>query len=351
MVFLHFTVEMIREIFLIDRSVLQYHYSRNLSSYDDDKAVLSSGFLSAIQDFSAHARSDVLESFSTGNEYFLYLQSPETSRVLVGVFDRKAPEDLAREAMNKILSHLSSVKMPETEGKQLHPDEKEKIREYIERINIQLFSNEKLSSIVLKSLEGRNDIPLAFLVDAYDNSIITSFSRPKPLFKEAQVREFLLVHTTLQKVFESLGFSQDYSYFFIESDDYSVVACNGGRVLSVASGAMRIPKENVYEVATTMCYADDFEAEIELTSEESIVGRIIFSTDGRISEKRGMEFSQKSIIFISSIIKNIDSMFKSLTLRPYKRFFARAKDKRNWGITVISTSGMTLFELHQLHLD
>lgn len=348
MVFLHFTVEMIREIFLIDRSVLQYHYSRNLTSNDDDKAVLSSGFLSAIQDFSTHARADVLESFSTGNEYFLYLQCPDTSRVLVGVFDRKAPEDLAREAMNKIMNYLRDVKMPETDGMQLPPAEKDRIKEYIERINIQLFSNEKLSSIVLKSLEERSDIPLAFLVDSYDNSIITSFSRPKPLFKDLQVREFLLVHSTLQKVLESLDQNQDYAYFMLESDDYSVVACNGGRLLSVASGAMRIPKENVYEAAKTICYADSFEAEIALTSEESLVGKIIFSTSGRVSEKQGKEVSQKSIIFISSLIKNIDSMFKSLTRRPYKRFFVRTKGKGNLGITLTNTSGMILFELHEL---
>ncbi|MFW9975191.1 MAG: hypothetical protein ACFFDQ_08005 [Candidatus Thorarchaeota archaeon] len=348
MFYLHSHGEMLREIFLINRSVLQYHYSRNLSSSDDDKAVLSSGFLSAIQDFSTHARSDVLESFSTGNEYFLYLQYPESNRLLVGIFDRKAPENLAREAMNKIMNILLNVKMPVIEGMQLSSEEKEKIKENIERVNTQLFSNEKLSSYVLESLEGRSDIPLAFLVDSYDNSIITSFSRPKPLFKDAQVREFLLVHTTLQKVFESFGFDQDYSYFFIESDDYSVVACNGGRVLSVVCGAMGIPKENVYEAATTICYADSFEAKIAFASEESAIGKIIFSTDGRITEKEGGAISQKSIIFISSIIKNIESMFKSLTRRPFKRFFAKAKGKGNSGISLINTSGMTLFELHEL---
>jgi len=348
MVHLHASLRMIREIFLIDRSVLQYHYSRDQSSYDDDKAVLSSGFLSAIQDFSTHTRSDALESFSTGNEYFLYLQCPDSSRVLVGVFDRIAPENLAREAMEKIMGFLRDFKMPETEGKQLLPEEKERIQDHIERISIQLFSNEQLSSIVIETLERRSDIPLAFLVDSNDKSIITSFSRPKPLFKQTQVREFLLVHSTLNKVLESLEIGKRYSYFIIESDDYSVAACNGGRLLSVASGAMRIPKENVYEAATTICYADSFEEEIALTSDETLVGKLIYSTEGRISEKRGKDVTQKAIVFISTLIKSIDSMFKSLTRRPYKRFFARTSGQGDWCITLISTSGMTLFELHKL---
>jgi len=252
--------------------------------------------------------------------------------------------------MEKIIAYLIKVKFPEIEGMQLPRDEKDKICEHIERVNIQLFSNERLSSIVLETLEERSDIPLAFLVDSTNNSVIASFSRPKPLFNQNQVREFLLVHPTLQKVFESLGIDKDYSYFVIESDDYTVVACNGGRVLSVASGAMRIPKENVYEAATTICYAENFEAEIALTSEETLVGKIIFSTDGRVSEKVGRQISQNSIIFISSIIKNIDSMFKTLTRRPYKQFFARNSGQGNWGITLTSTSGMTLFELHELQM-
>ncbi|MHA2351721.1 MAG: hypothetical protein ACXABX_01205 [Candidatus Thorarchaeota archaeon] len=339
---------MISEIFLIDRSVLQFHYSSNKSTSDDDKAVLSSGFFSAIQDFSTHARSDVLDSFSTETEYFLYLRFPDSERVLVGVFDQKSPEGFAREAMEKIMAILLKVKFPDIEGMQLSGDEKDKIREEIEKINVQLFSNERLSSIVIETLKDRSDIPLAFLVDSTDSSLIASFSRPKPLFKQTQVREFLLVHTTLQKVFESLGNGQDYSYFVIESDDYAVVACNGGRLLSVASGAMRVPKENVYEAATTICYAENFEAEIVLTSTETTVGKLIFSTEGRVSEKDGRALSRNSIIFISSLIKNIESMFKILTRRSYKHFFARSSGMGTWGITLISTSGMTLFELHEL---
>ncbi len=338
---------MIREIFLIDCSVLQFHYSSEDSTIDDDKAVLSSGFFSAIQDFSSHARSDVLDSFSTESEYFLYLRFPNSDRVLVGVFDRKAPEVFAREAMEKIKTMLQDVEMPEIEGMQLPPEKKEEIRDRISLINIQLFSDERLSSIVIDLLERRSDIPLAFLVDSSSNSLITSFSRPKPLFKEQQVREFLLVHSTLKKTLDTLGLNDNYSFFIMESDDYTVVACNGGRLLSVASGAMRIPKENVYEAATTICYADSFESEIALTSEETMIGTLTFFKSGSVSEKEGKEIPQESIIFISSLIKNIDTMFKSLTRRPYKRFFARTSGQGTWGVSLTSTSDVTRFGLHE----
>lgn len=310
---------MIREIFLIDRSVLQFHYSSEVETSDDDKAVLSSGFFSAIQDFSAHARSDVLDSFSTENEYFLYLRFPDTEKVLVGVFDRKAPEDFAREAMEKIKSILLDVEMPDIDGMQLAPDKKGEIRDQISGINIQLFSDERLSTIVIDLLKSRTDIPLAFLVDSSTNSLITSFSRPKPLFKDSQVREFLLVHSTLMKTLENLGMDPSYSYFVIESDDYAVVSCNGGRLLSVASGAMKIPIKNVYEAATGICYADVFDTEIEHSVGGELIGELIFQ-DGQVIGSTGKEVPVKAQIFISTLTKNVASLFKSLTRRPFNNF-------------------------------
>ena len=336
---------MLKEIFLIDNSVLQFHYNSDRSTSDDDKAVLSSGFLSAIQDFSTHARADVLDSFSTENEYFLYLRIPETDEVLVGVFDRKAPEAFAREAMEKIKLLFTRVQKPEIQGMQLAPEVKEDIRRKIDRVNVQLFSDEKLSSIVVELLEERGDIPLAFLIDSTNNSIITKFSRPRPLFKENQVREFLLIHSTLIKTLESLSIPQTYSFLTIESEDYAVVACNGGRLLSVAGGAMRTPVDDVYNAATSICYADAFDSSLDHKTASRIIGSITLQEDGRVLESSGNEIPQKARIFISSLIKNIDTTFKLMTRRPFYKFYAKTSGEHFWSITFRRNKGNILFEL------
>ncbi|MDH4213355.1 MAG: hypothetical protein OEV85_05505 [Candidatus Thorarchaeota archaeon] len=339
---------MLKEIFLINRSVLQFHYSSEQSSSEDDKAVLSSGFLSAIQDFSTHARSDVLDSFSTESEYFLYSRFPQSEEVLIGVFDRKAPEKFAREAIQKIMEIFREIPLPEIEGLQWSPEVKNKIREKLSRINVQFFSNEKLSSVVLESLEERTDIPLAFLIDSGSNSLIASFSRPKPLFKEDQVREFLLVHSSLQRTLETLGIDAPYSYLVIESEDYAVVACNGGRLLSVASGSMRIPVENVYNAATNICYADTLKVEFELSAKQNPIGRLMLGENGRILISSGRQFPMKSHIFISTLAKNVESMFKLITRRPYTRFFARTKGDNAQTLFLRKTSSGIEFEMYQL---
>ncbi|MFX0107649.1 MAG: hypothetical protein ACFE7R_05160 [Candidatus Hodarchaeota archaeon] len=325
---------MLKEVFLIDRGVLQFHYGSDKQASDDDKAVLSSGFLSAIQDFSTHARSDILQSFETENEYFKFLQCPESSKILVGVFDRRAPETLAGDAMEKAMAILRDVDMPEIEGMQLPIEKKDEIRERIEQINIQLFSNEQLSSIVVDLLSQRTDIPLAFLVDSTDNSVITSFSRPKPLFKDTQVREHLLLHSTISKTFENFDIEQPYSYFIAESDDYAVVACNGGRLLSVASGAMRTPTKDVYDAATTMCYAESFDAISELSMEGHTQGEYILKGDGKIDQLDGIGLNPKRQIFLSTLVKNVESLFTAMTKRPFSRFYVRTKGEQTWGIII-----------------
>jgi len=336
---------MLKELFVIDRSVLQFHYSSDRETSDDDKAVLSSGFFSAIQDFSTHARSDALDSFSTENEYFLYLRIPNADEVLVGVFTRKAPETFAREAMEKIKQLYTEVPKPEVEGMQLSSEIKEELRGKIARINIQLFSDERLSSIVIELLEERGDIPLAFLVDSTTNSIITKFSRPRPLFKEDQVREFLLVHSTVIKTFESLGIPQPYSFLTIESEDYAVVACNGGRLLSVAGGAMRTPVDDVYTAATSICYADTFDSSLDQPQADEIIGSITLHDDGRVVAQSGNETPHKAQIFISSLVKNVDSTFKSMTRRPFSRFYATTSGEQSWSISVRRQKNIIEFEL------
>jgi hypothetical protein len=316
---------MLKEIFLIERSVLQFHHSSESSASDDDKAVLSSGFLSAIQDFSAHARSDILDSFFTETEYFLYSRFPDSETILVGVFDRRAPEKFARDAMQKILDVFRETPRPEVEGLQWTSEVKNQIREKIDRIKLQFFSNEQLSTAAIESLESRTDIPLAFLIDSIDNSLLARFSRPKPLFKDDQVREFLLVHSSLQKTLNTLDINDQYSYLVVESDDYAVVACNGGRLLSLASGSMKVRVEDVYEAATNICYADALEVNMEMLSGQGQISRLVLGDSGRVLISSGKPLPVKAHIFISTLAKNVESMFKLITRRPYSRFYARTK--------------------------
>jgi hypothetical protein len=133
----------------------------------------------------------------------------------------------------------------------------------------------------------------------------------------------------------------------IESDDYAVVACNGGRLLSVAGGAMRTPVDDVYDVATSICYADAFDPTLDQPPAEKIITTISLFEDGRVMAHSGREIPHKAQIFISSLVKNVDSMFKLMTRRPFSRFYAKTSGEKPWNIILQRIKDNIQFELRQ----
>ena len=326
---------MLREIFLIDEGLLQFHYSSDSSASEDDKAVLSSGLLTALQDFSSQARSGSLESFITGDEYFLFTKCPETVRVVVGVFHRLAPEELARESLERIQEVFKSTDIPEESGKQLPDDEKQRLRSLIEEIGLQLFDKEYFELHIDKLLSNRSDIPLAFLIDSTDSSLVTYFARPKPLFRKSQVDDFRLLYSTLDKSLTNLGVATDYSYFIIQSQGYSAASYNSVRFASVATGAMRVDSATVLDVAIKMCLPSGEMPDMPNFEQGVIEGVSLLFSNGILKHESGENLPSMSQVYLSTLVNNVDSFFKSVSRRVFTRFDVFGGSTQQKGISLI----------------
>ncbi len=313
---------MLKEIFVIEEGVLQYHYSVDQTADDSDQAVLSSGLLSAIRDFSAQARSDVLQSFATENEYFLFTVCEMSRRIIVGVFDRRAPQQVARESLERIKKIVQEADLPSGTGEIISRERKLEIRIKIERIATQLFGREGLVKYIEEILSNRTDIPLAFLVDSNDKTVLAHFARPRPLYNDNQVREFLLLHSTIQTTLTKLGLDMNYLSFTVESSDYAVSSCRGGRLLSVASGAMRTPASDVESASFEMCYDSDNTQSLDKEQARTTSRSVIFE-NGIIKHEKGEQLPPVARIFLSTLINNIDSFFKAINKRKFSTFEVR----------------------------
>ncbi len=315
---------MLKEIFVIEEGILQFHYSTDKSQDDSDNAVLSSGLLTAIRDFSQHARSDVLDSFSTETEYFLFTAFPTSRRIIVGVFDRRAPRQVAKDFLQRMVEIVKAADLPSGTGEMPSKEKKLELRQKIERVSTQLFGRDALAQYIQEILDGHTDIPLAFLVDSYDKTLLAHFARPSPLFKEKQVQEFLLLHSTLLSSLPKLGLDGEYESFLIESSDYVVSGCRGGRLLSIASGAMRTPAENVESVSYQMCF--DLEAESPDYSSENaqILSKTQILKNGTERLEEGLPLPPSSRIFVSTLVNNIDNFFGAINRRKFTKFEVRA---------------------------
>ncbi len=312
--------EMLKEIYLISHGLLLFHYNRDRSQSDTDEAVLSSGLMSAMRDFSEQTRSDVLQSFSTENEYFLFQPCKDMNRIIVGVFDRRAPEELARDILDRIQRLIAATRMPETIGVQLKPEEKDDLRSRIDKILDQTFNTGQMAAFVEKQMSGRTDIPLAFVLDLDEKKVLAHFARPHPLFKDTQVRDLLLVHTTICTTLSKLGIGEKYSYFSVQSPEYSIATCWSGRLLSMATGAMQARREDVRQAAAQICFQDTEEPGVSSPDAPRLLNKSSLLENGVVSHQSGEFLPAISGVLLSTLANNLDGFFKSITRRTFQGF-------------------------------
>ncbi len=310
---------MLKEVYVITGGILVFHYNKEHGSSDSDEAVLSSGLLSAIRDFSEHTRSDVLESFSTENEYFIFLQGLKQEHVIVGVFDRLAPQNLARNTLSKVRDAFGMVKMPDIDGLQMEMSLKQELREKIRSIEDQVFRTEQLEDHVNQLLRDRTDIQIAFIVNADSKEVLARFSRPAPLFRDNQVQEFLLVHSTLTKTIGNMNLGEEYDHFTLQSPQYSIASCWRGQLLTVASGALQISLNDVIDAGFKMCYESGPDSST-IVDEQNLITRSTLLKDGSVEHHEGEKLQLMSYVSLSTLCTNLEAFFKSVNRRMFKEF-------------------------------
>jgi hypothetical protein len=311
---------MLKEIFVIDNGILILHYTKDQAESDSDQAVLSSGFMSALRDFSKETRSELIESLETETEYLLFVSDPDSNRVVVGIFDRKAPQRVAKEALVRIRVLISNTELPTVEGLQLSPELKASLRKDIDNISTQLFGAEFMDSYMNELLDNRTDISLAFLLDSDDKEVVASFARPKPLFKKEQVSEFLLLHSTLLRTIQKLEIGEYYRYFTLHSSEYSVAVCWSGKILGVTTGVMRATKDNVLEAAAKVCYHDSVESLVNLEGGSHVEYKAVLQENGNLDSDSKYGLAPMVGVFISTLSNNLDGFFRTVTRRSFETF-------------------------------
>ncbi|TXT56420.1 MAG: hypothetical protein BAJATHORv1_20009 [Candidatus Thorarchaeota archaeon] len=309
---------MLKEVYLIEDGMLIYHYNINAEDDDSDQAVLSSGLMSAIRDFSEQTRADALQSFSTESEFFQFIPCHRGQAVLVGVFERRTSEQLAQQMLTKVREVLKDAKMPETDGAVMKIEERNRISASIVKLANQFFGSEGVKEYIESILSERTDIPLAFVVDTEKKKAIAHFARPKPLFKAEQVQELLLAHSTILRALTKLEIMNTYDYVVMQSEDYATSICHSGKILGVTTGAIRVSLEDVIKVGAEICYLDEIDSFHDKIEKAQIERRAQLNKEGKISHIEGEEFPPIAPVFFSTVLNNIEGLFRTLTRRNFQ---------------------------------
>ncbi len=313
---------MVKEIFLISDGLPIFHHSRDQNLLEDsDKVLLSSGFLSALKNFSETERSEAIDSFSTEHEYFLFMRYQKSEKMLVGVFDKEIPQKIARKGLNKIHDLIvESGLFRNTMIVELGTSETNTLKEKISEIINQIFGIEGEYDRLNELLTNRTDIPLAFLIMLNEKKVIAHFARPKPLFREQQVKEFFLLLSTIQTTLSRLQIPQTFTYFIVKSSDYTIASVLSGLNASVATGSPNTPEEDVLNVALQIVHYTSLESLIGSYQSKQLVNHSTLTKDGNLENIAGIKLNPTLGVFLSTLSTRLSSFFKLLTRRDFESF-------------------------------
>ncbi|MFX0211793.1 MAG: hypothetical protein ACFFDT_37800 [Candidatus Hodarchaeota archaeon] len=311
---------MLKELFVIHVGNLIFHYSPEKSASFSDKAILSGGLLSAINSFIRDARSDIVDSFQTEHEYFLFSKLGKTDRVLIGVFERPDPVKIAKMVIDKIHPLITESKIIEDLVISTDDPEIAMLEKKIELVTTQLFGTEGEGIYIKELLEERGDIQIGILADVVEKKEIAHFARPTPLYKKEQCQKALLLYSNLLQVLSRLKLAESFSYFSVSSKDYVVVGCLSGKLYGIVTGVLQVPETQVLQVGANMCHHETINDLVNLYGTEQIRNKSIFQTNGTIFHQDGEKLLSTSGILLSTLINNIGSLFKSLTRKNFSNF-------------------------------
>ncbi|MFX0085142.1 MAG: hypothetical protein ACFFAU_05680 [Candidatus Hodarchaeota archaeon] len=319
---------MLKEIFVIADGILFFHYSIDPKSMNSDETILSSGLLTAIQNFSESARTDALDSFTMANEYFLFKKFLNTHKTLVGVFESHTPQKLSRNSLNKIFDLIIKSELPQEEGFiNLYSPEKLLLKKQIDKLLNQFFGTKEDAYYVNELISKRTDIPLALLLDANEKKLITKFARPKPLFKDYQVNDYFLLYSTLQTTISRIGLPVNYAYCVIKSDQYCLASVFSGKNISLATGSLNTPVDVVLDAALKMCRFESVTALTGDIGEVKSIKTAKLNKEGVLSHSKGEEFPPMISIYLLTLINNINNFFQTITRRNFIEFSLLLKNE------------------------
>jgi hypothetical protein len=246
------------------------------------------------------------------------------------VFTRDVLDELARAAMQTIHDLVVKTGIRAEKIPTLHTVEKQLLKEQISTLAAQLFGTEGQATYIEKLLQTQTNIPLAFLVNSDKRKKIAHFARPKPLFREEHVSDFLLFTSNLGQTLTKLKASSRYYYFLIQSREYVIASCWSGNTLSVATGAPLTPAQEVLNIAAKMCHHSSIESLVRLSDEFEVLNRSTLFPEGTILHEEGEIFPSVVGIFLSTLINNLNRFFRQLSRRNFNTFdvIAPTSDKK-----------------------
>lgn len=300
--------------------LLHYSSKGEISDEQFDKAMLSSGFLSALASFSQEARSSDMDNFSSGNELFVFTKVPELDVIVIGSFTKNISVAFARMIINHLNNLLKGRNVIEMSGiYDLHRPQKldfiRSIPDYINQVLLTEYSEDYFNGVA-NECHGAN---LAFVIELDSKNVIWKYARPSPLFNPSLKQDTLLINRFAVNLVSKLGLGNQYLYLTASTGNYSIAIQHNDHMITYIQSPVA-PVEDVLTAVSKLAYQSASNPSALVLDEKNIQNYQLTEMKLiRDSSSTGIWESNKGIFF-HTYINAINKLFEQTLNRKPDKF-------------------------------
>lgn len=276
---------------------------------------MSSGVLSAISSFSEEARSSAVESFSSETELFLFSKIKPLGANFIGVFTKNTDQIIAELIVENIKAEMISQKLL-VDGDLIYMDTDEKVsfKKQIPEIIRRIQDSEEQEAFLNRLFSEIDGAMLGMFIDVTTKNKLWSAAKPRPLFKDDYVQDYLLLHSVTNNMISRLGLGDNYIMINIESADYRTSSLfNGTHVALVTSSVIGNFAKLQSKVADMSFYPRYADIESVVSEFENITQFAL--ENNTLTKQQGMDLPTNAAIFIQTFMNNLQKFFRNITNR------------------------------------
>jgi hypothetical protein len=324
---------MIDEFFILKSSNLVYHYSNSKKAKDIDKAILSSGLLSALDTFTKQARSDRINFFQTEKEIFKFAAIPDSEYILVFVFKMEVfNENISNLIIQNIYDLVLNSEIIHSGSKLVDLEDGSSYQlssgiEYILTFKlVQQFSDKHLSEIINKE----KNFEFCVIKENPKGDVKASFSKRIGYLSKSFLNNHDLIISVINKALGNLELSKKYLIITFESQDQQFLIFNmDSYSISLLSSEIK-SSEYYLDFLKNFAFSSNLFnfARYKMANFE-ISTKYLRDSSGKIIFKEGIILPKKAKIFLGTLSNNISNFSKEVLSKSLQVFSIVYENKKN----------------------
>ncbi|MDH5404649.1 MAG: hypothetical protein OEY49_19260 [Candidatus Heimdallarchaeota archaeon] len=214
---------MLKEVYILREGSSLYHYTTDKSA-TEEQFILSSGLLTAIQQFVEATRASSIDFFASKNEIFIYEELGDDI-LMVCIFQNKILQEVARDIIDQIKIHVDYYEINKiSSGLRLSKKDSSQLSKKIKAIGESLTSVKYQKLIASEVFHDTPELTSLLLYDSGTNrKVFHESTSPKPKTNTPIYKSLKSINTTVNKIIKGTKLGSNLELMIIDGSKYTII--------------------------------------------------------------------------------------------------------------------------------